>query len=54
MGSSLCSLANSMAFENTGIWSNKGSIYVPSSLVASYKAATNWVFFSNRIYSYSG
>lgn len=53
-GSSLCSLAASTAFTSTGIGSNKGYIYVPSSLVASYKAATNWAFFSNRIYSYLG
>lgn len=53
-GSSLCSLTASAAFSRTGIWSNKGYIYVPSSLVASYKAATNWAFFSNRIYSYLG
>lgn len=49
----VCTLKNSNAFSLTGIWSDKGSIFVPSSLVASYKAATNWVFFSNRIYSYS-
>ena len=53
-GSSLCSLTASTAFTGTGIRSNKGYIYVPSSLVASYKAATNWAFFSNRIYSYLG
>jgi hypothetical protein len=46
-------LKNSKAFSVTGIWSNKGSIFVPASLVASYKAATNWVFFSNRIFSYA-
>ena len=49
--SKVCTLANSNAFSSTGIWSNKGSIFVPASLLASYKAATNWVFFSNRIYS---
>ena len=49
--SSVCTLNHSSAFSNTSIWSNKGSIYVPSSLVASYKAATNWAFFSNRIFS---
>ena len=49
--SSRCILHNSNAFSGTGIWSNKGSIFVKSSLVASYKTATNWVFFSNRIYS---
>lgn len=49
--SSLCTLSNYNAFSNTSIWSNKGSIFVPSSLVTSYKTATNWVYFSNRIYS---
>ena len=49
-GSSLCSLVASNAFSGTSIWSTKGSIFVPASLVASYKAATNWAFFSNRIY----
>ena len=49
--SSVCTLTKSNAFSNTSIWSNKGSIFVPSSLVASYKAATNWAFFSNRIFS---
>ena len=48
--SSVCSLAGSSAFNTTSIGSNKGSIYVPSSLVASYKTATNWAYFSNRIY----
>ena len=51
LGNSLCSLANSNAFLNTSIWSDKGSIFVPSSLVASYKSATNWAFFSNRIFA---
>lgn len=51
--SSICSLDGSAVFSGTSIWSNKGSIYVPSSLVASYKAATNWAFFSNRIFSYT-
>ena len=49
--SSVCTLSNSNAFSKTGIWSNKGSIFVPASLVSSYKTATNWTFFSNRIYS---
>jgi hypothetical protein len=51
LASTVCTLKNSNAFSNTGIWSNKGSIFVPSSLVASYKKATNWTFFSNRIFS---
>lgn len=49
--STVCTLAASNAFSGTSIWSNKGSIFVPASLLASYKAATNWVFFSKRIYS---
>lgn len=47
----VCLLEASNAFSGAGIWSNKGSIFVPSSLVASYKTATNWVFFSNRIFA---
>ena len=49
--STICSLEKSNAFSKTGIWSTTGSIYVPSSLVASYKTATNWAFFSARIFS---
>jgi hypothetical protein len=51
MASSVCTLAHSNAFSRTGITSSKGSIYVPSSLVASYKSKTNWTYFSNRIFS---
>ena len=51
--SSVCTLANSNAFSGTSIWSTRGSIFVPASLVDSYKAATNWTFFSNRIFAYS-
>jgi len=51
--STVCFLEGSDAFSQTSIWSNKGSIFVPASLLASYKAATNWVFFSNRIFSYN-
>lgn len=54
LNSSLCTLGNSSAFSNTGIGSNKGSIFVPASLVSSYKKATNWTYFSNRIFSYTG
>ena len=45
--SSVCTLKNSNAFSSTGIGSNKGYIYVPSSLVASYQTATNWTYFSS-------
>ena len=50
-GSILCSLVNSNAFSSTKITSTTGSIYVPASLVNSYKSATNWTYFSNRIFS---
>lgn len=47
--STVCILANSNAFTNTSIMGGTGYIYVPSSLVASYKVATNWTYFSNQI-----
>ena len=53
-GSSLCKLSNSNAFSSTPIGGYSasagtyGSIYVPSSLLASYKTATNWTYFSSR------
>ena len=50
MASTVCKLSNSNAFGNAGITSTTGSIFVPTSLVASYKAATNWTYFSNRIF----
>ena len=49
----VCTLANSNAFSTTLICSDKGSIFVPESLVESYKSATNWAFFSTQIFSYS-
>ena len=52
IGTSDCILNNSNAFSGTGIWSDKGSIYVRSSCVDTYKAAANWTFFSNRIVGY--
>ena len=51
--SSICTLTNSHAFFNTDITSTTGSIFVPASLVYSYKTATNWTYFSNRIFSYT-
>ena len=53
-GSSVCTLSASNAFSSTPIggYSNYtqtyGSIYVPTSLLASYKTATNWAYFSSR------
>lgn len=53
-GSSICTLSNSNAFTSTPIGGYStsvgtyGSIYVPASLLTSYKAATNWTYFSSR------
>ena len=51
--SNICSLAGSTVFNNTQITSSKGSIYVPASLVDSYKSATNWSYFSTQIFPIS-
>jgi hypothetical protein len=48
MGSSLCALSNSNAFDRTGITQKAGSIYVPASLLTSYQTATNWAYFSTQ------
>ena len=37
------------AFKDTLIASGKGYVYVPSALVDSYKAATNWSTYANQI-----
>ena len=53
-GSSLCKLSHSNAFSSTPIGGYStsagtyGSIYVPVSLLTSYKKATNWIYFSSR------
>ena len=53
-GSSVCKLSASNAFSSTPIGGYStsaktyGSIYVPASLLASYKTATNWTYFSSR------
>ena len=49
--STVCKLSNSNAFTSTAITSIAGSIYVPTSLVASYKTASHWSYFSNRIFA---
>ena len=51
--SGVCSLYKSNAFINTQITSSTGSIYVPASLVDSYKSATNWSYFSTQIFPIS-
>ena len=48
-GSSVCYLRDTNALSYTPIASGTGYIYVPSSLVASYQAATNWSYFSAQI-----
>ena len=57
-GSSVVSLVNSNAFASTPIAGYTtstggvyGSIFVPSSLYSTYKASTNWTFFSSRFVS---
>ena len=40
--SSLCTLSSTNALKSTPIASGTGYIYVPSALIDSYKAATNW------------
>lgn len=42
----LCTLSTANGFRNTPIESGTGYIYVPSALVDTYKAATNWSTFA--------
>ena len=54
-GDSVCALSNSNAFSSTpfagysAYFSGTPRIYVPRSLVTSYKAAINWTYFSSMI-----
>lgn len=45
----LVTLSNKSAFSSSGVSAGTGYIYVPSSLVASYKAATNWSTYAAQI-----
>jgi hypothetical protein len=45
---SVCVLASSDAFNGTPIESGTGYIYVPATLVDSYKTATNWSTYANQ------
>ena len=45
----MATLTNKSAFGTSGISAGTGYIYVPSSLVASYKAATNWSTYAAQI-----
>lgn len=51
MGSTFVSLRSSNAFSNCGIGTHSGAIYVPSSMVDTYKADSVWKYFSYRIYA---
>lgn len=46
--STVCTLGNTNAFLRTSIASGTGYIYVPSALVDSYKAATNWSTYADQ------
>lgn len=48
--SGICSLGDARTFETTQITSSTGSIYVPTSLVDSYKSANRWSYFSTQIF----
>ena len=48
---SLCVLNSTSAFINTPIAEGLGWIYVPTDLVDTYKTATNWSTYANRIVS---
>ena len=48
--SNICSLNGSNVFSNTPIAKGTGSIYVPASLVDTYKSARNWSYFSTQIF----
>lgn len=43
-----CTLGSTTAFNNTPIKSGTGYIYVPSALVGTYKAATNWSTYARQ------
>lgn len=51
--SGICSLGDARTFESTQITSSTGSIYVPASLVDSYKSANYWSYFSTQIFPIS-
>lgn len=59
LSTSVTKLANQTAFQSTPMSRSQylghfGSIYVPSSLVDSYKAASYWSVYSDRITAYEG
>lgn len=48
-GTSVTNLSNVNAFNNTPIANKTGYIYVPSSLIDKFKAATNWTAYATQI-----
>lgn len=46
--STMVTLSNTNAFQNAGIETGTGYIYVPRNLISTYEAATNWSNFSNQ------
>lgn len=48
-GASIASLGSTNAFTNSSIAAGTGYIYVPSALVDTYKAATNWSTYADQI-----
>lgn len=45
----VCKLGSTKSFQSTPIANGTGYIYVPSSLVDSYKTATNWTVYADQI-----
>lgn len=50
-GNSVNTINSSEMLIGTKIYYGEGGIYVPSELVSSYKAASNWSLFANNIYA---
>lgn len=48
MGSTYVSITNSMVFYGTPFYSSSGTIFVPESMVDTYKTMQYWSYFSNR------
>ena len=46
---SVVALTNVNVFSGTPIQSGTGYVYVPSTLLSSYKSATNWITFANQL-----
>ena len=52
-GSTTATLSAKNALNGTKIAQGNGGIYVPDSLVNSYKTASNWTYYANSIYPIS-